>query len=485
MQLSTREVIDGIFADAATGDLEQVLRWWARRRHARGRHDRRRRSSARTRSATTSRCTTGRCPRSPTSRSGSSCRARPRWSSGCRHRGGRGGPSTASTRTAATILPARHRHLPRGERPHRARGVVVRRRLAAPTPGRADRPRRIAAHATSRCPRIPLRRRRHELACRDDVERIDWVRRKLPAAAPIGEEFADTRPFDGLTIGTGIHLEPKTAALLLTLARGGARVVATGNLNSTQPDDRRLPDRDAASRSSVGPTADPPSTTVTCGQVLARSRTCCSTTAATCSSATSRGPTPACAAARRRRRRAAMRLAPLRDGSACPVLVINDSPIKQFAENTPRGRARACSSPTCVSRTGSTNGRGSSSSATGRAGRGVAANFRNAYALVTVLETDPVKRLEANLDGFDVPPRDVALRDGRHRHHRHRRARRCSPRPTCALRKDGVIADERRALSRARSTSTAPRRPGASVRRDDVGGRDPTFSSPTAAASTC
>lgn len=26
--LTTREVIDGIFADAATGDLENVLRWW-------------------------------------------------------------------------------------------------------------------------------------------------------------------------------------------------------------------------------------------------------------------------------------------------------------------------------------------------------------------------------------------------------------------------------------------------------------------------
>jgi steroid delta-isomerase-like uncharacterized protein len=27
--LSTRQVIEGIFADAATGDLERVLRWWA------------------------------------------------------------------------------------------------------------------------------------------------------------------------------------------------------------------------------------------------------------------------------------------------------------------------------------------------------------------------------------------------------------------------------------------------------------------------
>jgi S-adenosylhomocysteine hydrolase len=52
----------------------------------------------------------------------------------------------------------------------------------------------------------------------------------------IAAEFAKSRPFDGLTIGTGIHLEPKTVALLLTLAEGGARVVSTGNLSSTQAD---------------------------------------------------------------------------------------------------------------------------------------------------------------------------------------------------------------------------------------------------------
>src|ERR1022692_5245773 len=40
----------------------------------------------------------------------------------------------------------------------------------------------------------------------------------------------------GLTIGTGIHLEAKTVGLLLTLRDGGARLVATGNLNTTQPD---------------------------------------------------------------------------------------------------------------------------------------------------------------------------------------------------------------------------------------------------------
>ena len=66
--------------------------------------------------------------------------------------------------------------------------------------------------------------------------RIDWVREHCQLLRGISAEFARTRPFEGLTIGTGIHLEAKTVALILTLRDGGARLVSTGNLNSTQPD---------------------------------------------------------------------------------------------------------------------------------------------------------------------------------------------------------------------------------------------------------
>ena len=66
--------------------------------------------------------------------------------------------------------------------------------------------------------------------------RVDWVREHCQLLRGISAEFTRTRPFAGLTIGTGIHLEAKTVALLLTLRDGGARVISTGNLNSTQPD---------------------------------------------------------------------------------------------------------------------------------------------------------------------------------------------------------------------------------------------------------
>ena len=54
---------------------------------------------------------------------------------------------------------------------------------------------------------------------------IDWVRSNCRLLRAIAEDFVATQPFRELTIGTGIHLEPKTVALLLTLKSGGAKAV--------------------------------------------------------------------------------------------------------------------------------------------------------------------------------------------------------------------------------------------------------------------
>ena len=42
--------------------------------------------------------------------------------------------------------------------------------------------------------------------------RIDWVAEHCRLLRSISAEFTDTLPFQGLTIGTGIHLEAKTVA---------------------------------------------------------------------------------------------------------------------------------------------------------------------------------------------------------------------------------------------------------------------------------
>ena len=103
-----------------------------------------------------------------------------------------------------------------------------------------------------------------------------------------------------------------------------------------------------------------------------------------------------------------MRLVPLREQIARPVLVINDSPIKQFAENHHAvGQSVLESFLRITNRM--TNGRRVVVFGYGSCGKGVAVNFRNAFASVSVVDPDPLKRLEACLDGFSVPERAEAL----------------------------------------------------------------------------
>lgn len=67
--------------------------------------------------------------------------------------------------------------------------------------------------------------------------KINWVASYMPLLNKIKAEFERTKPFLGMRIAMSIHLEAKTAYLARTLAAGGAEVFATGcNPLSTQDD---------------------------------------------------------------------------------------------------------------------------------------------------------------------------------------------------------------------------------------------------------
>jgi adenosylhomocysteinase len=66
--------------------------------------------------------------------------------------------------------------------------------------------------------------------------RIHWTQANLHLLNQLQGEFHTKKPFKGLTIGVSLHIEPKTAVLFSVLQAGGANVVATGNLGTTQAD---------------------------------------------------------------------------------------------------------------------------------------------------------------------------------------------------------------------------------------------------------
>ncbi len=68
-------------------------------------------------------------------------------------------------------------------------------------------------------------------------KRIKWVQRHMPVLEHIKKKFVIDKPFEGITISSCLHLEPKTINLGLTLLAGGAEVAMTGcNPLSTQDD---------------------------------------------------------------------------------------------------------------------------------------------------------------------------------------------------------------------------------------------------------
>ena len=71
----------------------------------------------------------------------------------------------------------------------------------------------------------------------EGVRKIEWVQKHMPVLEHIKEEYLETQPFKGITIGSCLHLEPKTINLGLTLMAGGAEVAMTGcNPLSTHDD---------------------------------------------------------------------------------------------------------------------------------------------------------------------------------------------------------------------------------------------------------
>src|SRR2546421_12044294 len=67
-------------------------------------------------------------------------------------------------------------------------------------------------------------------------QKIRWAELHHRLLQRLREQFSETKPFTGLTIGICLHVEPKTAVLCSVLQAGGAKVVITGSPGTTKND---------------------------------------------------------------------------------------------------------------------------------------------------------------------------------------------------------------------------------------------------------
>jgi adenosylhomocysteinase len=233
----------------------------------------------------------------------------------------------------------------------------------------------------------------------------------MPLLGELRREFAVEQPFRGRRIAMSIHLEAKTACLAILLRDGGGRVAVTGsNPLSTQDDVAlALAEEDGISvhaRRGVSPEeytdhlrqtlAVRPDLVLDDGGDLV----------AVLHEDGARGIHGGCeettTGVARLRRRAS------RGELAFPMFAVNDARMKCLFDNR-HGTGQSVWDAILRSTNLLVAGKSVVVAGYGWCGRGIALRARGLGARVTVTEVDPVKALEAAMDGFSVAPMRQAI----------------------------------------------------------------------------
>jgi adenosylhomocysteinase len=247
--------------------------------------------------------------------------------------------------------------------------------------------------------------------------KIEWAEQEMPVLKQIRERFAKTQPFKGIKVSACLHVTSETAALMRTLQAGGADIVlVASNPLSTQDEvaaslvaNDEIPtyaikgEDNATYYKHLNAALDHhPKMTMDDGcdlvSMLHKERA---------------GQVPEVIGGTEETTTGVIRLRAMSADGALrfPVLAVNDSMTKHYFDNrygtgqsTIDGLVRA-TNVLLAGKTLVVNGYG-------WCGRGVASRARGMGAQVVVTEIDPLKALEAVMDGFQVMPLKQAAKLG-------------------------------------------------------------------------
>ena len=251
----------------------------------------------------------------------------------------------------------------------------------------------------------------------EGVRRIEWAEREMPVLRLIRERFALEQPLKGLRVGACLHVTTETANLMRTLAAGGAEVtLSASNPLSTKDDVAaalvarygistyaiRGEDNDTYYKHLNAVADTHPHITMDDGcdlvVLLHQERV---------------GQLPEILAGTEETTTGVIRLkAMAKDGAlAIPVVAVNEAQTKHLFDNrygtgqsTVDGILRATNILLA--------GRRCVVAGYGWVGRGIANRLSGMGALVTVVEVDPVRAIEALMDGHQVMTAADAARWG-------------------------------------------------------------------------
>ncbi|USD37768.1 adenosylhomocysteinase [Ferrimonas sp. SCSIO 43195] len=244
-------------------------------------------------------------------------------------------------------------------------------------------------------------------------QRIAWARANMPIVRALGEQFAHSRPFAGLTLGICLHVEAKTGVWLEALTRGGAEVVITGSPGTTQDDTVVAIEQDYGVRVLGHRHESFEDHIEQCREVLRAGPDLISDNGADLHSLLF--TEPEFASLRSQLRGAteetttgANRLRKLAPSQNFATLVINDTQAKRIVENR-YGVGSSVVDGIMRATNVMLHGKRALVIGYGYCGSGVAMRLRGMGAHVTVVEQDPLIRLEAHMEGFPTAELEQAL----------------------------------------------------------------------------
>jgi len=241
----------------------------------------------------------------------------------------------------------------------------------------------------------------------DGVRRIAWAAREMPVVNQIRERFGREKPLNGLSVAACLHVTTETANLMLALRDGGAQVaLCASNPLSTQDDvaaalvsEYGIPtfaikgeDRDTYYQHLQSSLNNKPNLTMDDGaDIVALAHTDRTDVLESIVGGTEETTT------------GVIRLASLAaDGKLCyPIVAVNDADTKHFFDNrygTGQSTLDGITRATNVLWAGKTV----VIAGYGWCGRGVALRARGMGAHTVVTEVNPIRALEAAMDGHRV-----------------------------------------------------------------------------------
>ncbi|MDE3101762.1 MAG: adenosylhomocysteinase [Chloroflexota bacterium] len=258
---------------------------------------------------------------------------------------------------------------------------------------------------------VTTTRRAHDVAdlglADAGAKRIAWAAREMPVLAGIRRRFAQERPLAGLRIGACLHVTAETANLMLALRDGGADVaLCASNPLSTQDDvaaslvahegisvfARKGEDRDTYYGHINAVLATKPQVTMDDGADLV---TELHTKRRELLPEVVGGTEETTTGVNRLRAMAAEGVL------AYPIVAVNDAMTKHLFDNR-YGTGQSAVDGVIRATNLLIAGKTAAIGGYGWVGRGIASRLRGFGAITLVCEVDPLRALEAAMDGFEV-----------------------------------------------------------------------------------